>query len=181
MTAPSAREIRPAADEYAPYYARYVERVPDGDLLEKLRVQGASLVALLEAAEPGAAARRYADGKWSVAQLLGHVCDAERIFAYRILRFARGDTTPLASFDENAYADSDAVEDRGLDDLLDEFRAVRAASIALLRGLSNEAWRRAGTASGVRCTVRGCAWILAGHAAHHEAILRERYLVAAEA
>jgi hypothetical protein len=181
MSGADVRTLRPAEDEYDAYYRGYVAAVPDGDIASFLESQLGSLISLLASAEPGAGERRYAPGKWSVAQVLGHVADAERIFACRLLRFSRGDATPLPGFDENLYAASDGVEGRPLAELLAELAAVRAATLALIRGLPEAAWTRHGVASGAHCTVRALAWIMAGHALHHETILRTRYLVAAEA
>lgn len=167
---------RPAEDEHAPYYAKYVERVPDGDIVLTTGAQLRETLALLEGISEDGAGLRYAPGKWSIKEVVSHVCDAERVFAYRMLRFGRGDETPLAGFDENTYAPAARADSRSLQDLLDELRAVRAATLALENGLPPEAWTRGGTASENYVTVRALAWILAGHELHHRAILRERYL-----
>jgi len=119
---------------------------------------------------------RYAEGKWSVRQLVGHVSDAERIFTYRALRIARGDKTPLASFDENAYAETAGSDRRTLSALAEELRVVREASVALFNSLPDDAWTRTGTASEKTVSVRALAYIAAGHAQHHLKILKERYL-----
>lgn len=131
-----------------------------------------TLAALTTGADPDAA---YAAGKWTVRQVLQHVVDAERIFTARALRIARGDATPLPGFDENAYADATAGDRRPLDAVVAEMKAVRAATLALLDALPAEAWGRTGTASGQPVSVRALLWITAGHALHHEAVLRERY------
>jgi hypothetical protein len=166
---------RPAPSEYAPYYAGYVERVPDGDLLAQLRRQIQDTRALLRDLPPSRAVHRYAAGKWSVAEVVGHLADAERILSYRALRIGRGDGTPLASFDENAYVPAGGFDHRTLPDLVDEFTAVRAATVALLGGLPGDAFARSGTASSRPVTVRALAYTIAGHELHHVAILRERY------
>ena len=158
--------------EYAPYYGRYVDLVPHGPVLDALRAQPDAMARLLGTADPEAT---YAPGKWTVHQALQHVVDTERVFAYRALSFARGDGSPLPSFDENAWAATADVSDRPFAGTIAEFRAVRAATVALFEGLTAEAWGRAGTASGNRMTVRAAAAIIAGHAAHHAAVLRERY------
>ncbi len=163
---------RPDPSEYAPAYAGYVAAVPAGPLLDTLRAQPEALARLLGGAAPDAA---YAPGKWTVHQLLRHLVDTERVFAYRALRFARGDASPLPGFDENAWAEAADVSGRTLDETLAEFRAVRASTVALFAGFPADVWDRSGTASGNRMTTRGAAFVVAGHAAHHMAILQDRY------
>jgi hypothetical protein len=163
---------RPDPSEYAPYYGRYVALVPDGPVLDVLRAQPDALARQLRTADPDMA---YAPGKWTVHQALQHVADAERVFAYRALRFARGDESPLASFDEDTWAANADVSGRPFGDTLAEFRAVRAATVALFEGLPSGVWDRAGTASGNRMSVRAAAYLIAGHAAHHAAVYRDRY------
>ena len=172
-----ASSIRPGDDEFASFYGSYVAGVPDSDVTRALGGQGESFLRLLKDIGEQKAAFAYAPGKWTIKEVILHMADAERIFAYRVLRMARGDATPLASFDENAYTPMSAANDRPLDTLLGEFAAVRAATLALLRGLPEEAWTRRGVASGKEVSVRALAWITTGHALHHERILRERYLV----
>ncbi len=172
MTAPT---IAPAAGEYAPHYAGYVARVPQGDVLARLRKQIGETAALLRPLDAAKASYRYAPGKWSVIEVLGHLCDAERVFAYRALRFARGDETPLAGFDENVYVPAGEFERRSIADVVAEFEAVRAATVALLGGLPEAAWVRWGVANGQRVTVRALAHIIAGHELHHVEVLRTRY------
>lgn len=167
--------FRPEADEFAPYYGTYVDAVPDGDITGTLAQQGEAFVARLKHLTEQQAAFAYAPGKWTVKEVVCHITDAERIFAYRALRIARGDATPLASFDENAYAASSGANDRPLDSLLGEFAAVRGATLALLRALPEAAWMRRGTASGKEVSMRGLAWIMTGHAVHHASVLKERY------
>jgi hypothetical protein len=171
-----AATMRPAPDEYAPHYATYVGSVPDGDVTRTLAEQGEKFIALLKHLSDQQANHAYAPGKWSVKEVILHIADGERIFSYRALRMARGDATPLAPFDENAYALSCEANGRPLDTLLGEFAAVRGATLALLRWLPEAAWTRRGTASGKEISVRALAWIAAGHALHHERILVERYL-----
>lgn len=167
---------RPDPSEYAPYYRRYVDAVPDGDLLDTLGTSVDETRALLDEVGEAGAGRRYAEGKWSVREVVGHVADTERVMAYRALRIARGDATPLAPFDENAYAAASGADRRTLADLAAELAHVRAATLDLLRPLDAEALGRSGVASGSPVTVRALAWIIAGHEAHHRRILRERYL-----
>lgn len=167
---------RPASSEYAPYYSGYVGAVPDGDLLTLLERQGRETVKLLRGVNEKKSQYRYAPGKWTIREVAGHVSDAERVFTYRALRFARGDATPLASFDENAWGAATNADMRPLADHIEELAAIRAATLALFRGLSEEQFARSGIASGHQITVRALAYITAGHERHHVKILRERYL-----
>ena len=167
---------RPASTEYAPFYAGYVARVPDGDLLQTLEAGLAEYTEVLGPLPESRGDFAYAPGKWTLKELLCHVIDAERVFAYRAMRIARGDTTPLPGFDEKAWVPNSGAARRTLADLLAELTAVRAATIALLRHLPEESVGRQGTASENPVTVRGLAWIIAGHPIHHLGIVRERYL-----
>jgi uncharacterized damage-inducible protein DinB len=167
---------RPDASEHLPYYSKYVDRVPDGDLLQTLRDQLDETLALVRGLDESQGGHRYAPGKWSIRDVVNHVADAERIFAYRALRIARGDATPLESFDENAYAEMADADARTLADLADEFEHVRRSSLSLFASLSDEALARRGTASGGVVSVRALAWIIAGHERHHVDLLHERYL-----
>ena len=167
---------RPAAGEFNPYYSKYIDQVPEGDVLETLARQEEETVAFLRGLPAELHGHRYAEGKWSIREVVGHVADAERIFAYRALRIARGDQTPLPSFDENAYADTARYDQRDLGSIVDEWVAVRRATLALFDSMSAEEAKRTGTASESPVSVRALAWIVAGHAFHHEKLLRERYL-----
>ncbi|MDX1407074.1 MAG: DinB family protein [Saprospiraceae bacterium] len=169
--------MRPAQDEFAPPYQSYVARVPDTDLVQYLMQQREAFGTLLEGVSPDRESFRYADGKWTIKQLVQHVIDSERVFAYRILSFARGEDTPLPGFDENVYAAAGDAAHRSLHDLRSEFDVVRAGTIHLLRSLQEDDYLRRGTASGWEVTVRALAFIIAGHCAHHMAMLRERYAV----
>lgn len=171
----SHREIRPAGSEFAPFYAGYIAAVPDGDLVERLRIEGAASAALLRGLDRRAAGHRYAPGKWSVLELFGHVADSERVFGYRALRFGRGDATPLPGFDENLFAAEAGHDARTPEDLAAELEAVRAATIALFASLAPAAWERRGEANGHPVSVRALGWMTAGHELHHRRILRERY------
>ncbi|HEU4571035.1 MAG TPA: DinB family protein [Gemmatimonadales bacterium] len=166
---------RPEASEFAPFYAGYVSKVPDGEILKVLETQLREVRTLLSSLPEGRGNHRYAEGKWSIKEVVGHLCDAERIFAYRALRFARADQTPLAGFDENAYVPPARFDTRTVASLVDEFVRVRNATIALFGTFDAEAGARKGPANGKEVTVRALAWIIAGHAAHHVAVLRERY------
>lgn len=168
---------RPGSDEYAPYYGRYIDRVPAGDIARTLEECARETAALLQTELARARAdHRYGPGKWSVKEVLGHVMDAERVFAYRMLRFGRADTTPLPSFDENAWAPAGEFGARSLESLLEEFLAVRNATLRLVRGLPESAWTRRGVASDFEMSVRALAHVIAGHELHHRAILEQRYL-----
>jgi uncharacterized damage-inducible protein DinB len=169
-------EQRPASTDYAPYYGRYVDRVPDGSIVETLRHQLADTLALVAGLPEPKARHRYAPGKWSVKEVLGHVADCERVFAYRALRIGRGDTTPLAGFDQDAYAAVAPYDERPLASIVAELQAVRAATLALLEGFDEAAWGRRGTANDVPVSVRAIAWIIAGHERHHREVLRGHYL-----
>lgn len=170
-----AASIRPDADEHAPFYSAYVAAVPDGDVSRALGQQGEVFLRLLKDLGDERAGFAYAAGKWTIKEVILHMADTERIFAYRLLRIARGDATPLSPFDENAYAPMSEANNRPLDSLLGEFAAVRGATLALLRWLPEQAWTRRGVASGREVSVRALAWITTGHALHHEQVLRERY------
>ena len=168
---------RPVAAEYAPYYARYIDKVPDGDLLRILEDQGRDTQAVLAGVSEAKALHRYAPGKWSVKEVIGHVTDTERVYSYRALRFARGDAIALPGFDENAWVPAGSFDARSLADLAAELDAVRRATLALFRGLDAAALARRGTASDYAVSVRAIAWIIAGHERHHVALLHERYKV----
>jgi uncharacterized damage-inducible protein DinB len=170
------RTVRPASTEFSPYYAGYVARVPDGDVVASLAAQVADTIALVRSLPESKGEHRYAEGKWSIRQVLGHMADTERIMAYRALRVARGDSTPLAGFDENAFVANARFDARTLDSLADDLSIVRRATVALLTPLSDEELLRAGSANGAPVTARALAWIIAGHERHHVAVLRERYL-----
>jgi len=167
---------RPGESEYAPYYGRYIEQVPTGDLLELLAVQSRDTQALLGAISDERALHRYAPGKWSVKEVVGHIADAERVFAYRALTFARSDHASLPSFDENAWTPAGAFDARPLGELARELEAVRRSTVTLFSGFHPDWLVRTGTASGKSVSVRALAYIIAGHERHHVKILRERYL-----
>lgn len=171
----TAAITRPAAGEYAPYYGTYVGKVPEGDLLQILENQRRETQALLGGLSDAKALHRYAPGKWSVKEVVGHLTDAERVFSYRALRFARGDAKPLQGFDENAWVPPGKFDARPLKDLAAEFDAVRRATIALLKSFDAEALQRRGVASDNPISVRALAYIIAGHERHHVGILHERY------
>jgi uncharacterized damage-inducible protein DinB len=166
---------RPEAGEYAAAYQVYIDRVAhETDAIAALQRQVPS-IGLLERLNPEQEAFRYAEGKWSVRQVIGHLADAERVFAYRLLRAVRGDQTPLASFDENAYVERATFDRRPVADVAGELMAVRRATLALLGSLDASSVERTTVASGHAVSVRALAFIIAGHTAHHFHLLRERY------
>ncbi|MGH7471185.1 MAG: DinB family protein [Longimicrobiales bacterium] len=167
---------RPEQSEYAAYYHRYIERVPDGDIRMILRAQLADTMAMLRPLTEEQSAYRYAEGKWSIKQVVGHVVDAERIFLYRALRIARGDQTPLPGYNENVYADIAGFDQRPLRSLLAELEATRASTASFFQNLPEEAWARSGTANSYPVSVRALAFTIAGHELHHREILQTRYL-----
>ncbi len=167
---------RPETNEYAPYYEKYISLVSEGDIVATLNQQIDDTLALLRGLSASQADSRYAPDKWSIKEVVGHLIDTERIFAYRALRFARNDQTPLAGFEQNDYVTQAAFSHCDMKELADEFEHVRRASIHLFRHLSEEAWERRGVASDNGVTVRALAWMIAGHELHHRGIVRERYL-----
>jgi hypothetical protein len=158
---------RPDASEYATFYAAYVDAVPDGDIVSILERQMGDTVARLSLVSDARASEPYAPAKWTIKDVVGHLIDAERVFTYRALRFARGDETPLASFEHDDYVRAAGATDRALGDLVAEFATVRAATVALFRSLPVEAYDRVGTASDRPVSVRALAYIIAGHERHH--------------
>ena len=175
-TAMEPRATRPSSDEFAPYYGTYVNKVADGDIVATLEKQIGTTLAFLRGIPEAKGGHRYAEGKWSIREVIGHLSDGERVFSYRALRFARGDATPLPGFDENEFMRQSRLDDRSLASLIAEFEAVRTASVALFDGLFPEEWTRRGSASGKDVSVRALAWIMAGHEVHHLEVLKTRYL-----
>lgn len=173
---PPSEPRRPAPSEYDVYYHRYVRLVPDGPVLTTLEDQLPLTLALLEEIGEAGAAYRYAPGKWSVKQVVGHLVDVEWVFALRGLRFARGDETPIPGIDQDQLVTGGDFDRLPLAALAGQLAAVRAASLALWRGVGTEAWARAGTASDCRFTTRSVPYIIAGHELHHRRILEQRYL-----
>jgi hypothetical protein len=170
---------RPAESEYAPYYQSYIGQVSESEILPVLRTQLDELDLLLGKVAPERETHRYAEGKWSIREIAGHLIDGERVFGYRAFCIARGETQNLPGFDQNEYMLTAPYDGIGLEDLLAEFRLVRLANIAMLRSLDEESWNRTGTANDNQVTVRALAFVMAGHLRHHMGVLRERYLVGA--
>ena len=166
----------PERAETAEYYHRYIDQVPAGDIRDVLEHQLGDASSMLEAISEQRSLHRYAPGKWSIREVVAHINDTERLFTFRAFWFARALGEPLPSFDQDIAASHAGADDRPWRSHLDEFRAVRAATIALFRNLPAEAWTRRGVASGNPFTVRALAYIAAGHVAHHLRLLREQYL-----
>jgi len=176
---PSATTVaRPQASEYAPYYDRYISLVQGEDILNTLDQQRRQTMLLLSGRDEEDGNYRYTPEKWSAKEVLGHVCDTERIFAYRALRIARADATPLEGFEQDDYVRNGPFAQRPLADLVEEFIAVRRATISLLRNLDEAAWMRRGLANKNEVSVRALAYIIAGHELHHRRILEEKYFAA---
>lgn len=166
---------RPTPSEYSPYHAGYVALVPEEDILSAMEQQSSEMQKVLASLDETRGAYRYAEGKWSVKEVIGHVVDAERIFGVRALAIARGETQPLPGFDENAYVENASFEDWKLGELAELYAVVRRANIVFYRNLRDEKWDRRGTASDVPVSVRGIAYVIVGHERHHLKVLRERY------
>ena len=170
---------RPEPSEYAPYYEKYVRLVEGEDMLRVLSDQIGQSLATLRGVSPEDSLARYAPGKWSLRGVVGHLIDSERVFAYRALRFARNDRTRLPGFEGDDYVAAARFDRRPWNELLDEFEAVRRATILMFGGLDGEAWLRRGVASDNEVSVRALAYNIAGHELHHLQIVRTKYLPAA--
>lgn len=167
---------RPEETEYLAYYGKYVSLVPGGNILEVLSEQFDETLALLQSVSETRAGFRYAAGKWSVKELVGHMIDTERIFAYRALRFARNDMTPLPGYEQDDYIRNASFDACALAELAAEFESVRRSTLFLFKHLDADAWMRKGLANESEVSVRALAYIVAGHELHHRGILRDRYL-----
>lgn len=171
-----ATTTAPDRTEAAEYYFTYIDQVPAGDICVLLEAQLAETLALLRDISDARSLTRYAPGKWTIRQVVGHLNDTERLFVFRALWFARGFDSPLPSFDQNVAVSAAGADERSWRSHVDEFSAVRAATLAFFRGLPADAWTRRGVASGNPFTVRALAYLAVGHVSHHTRILRERYL-----
>jgi hypothetical protein len=167
---------RPLAGECPAFYQRYIDQAEGRDLLEVLVNASEVLWSVVRRITPEMAGHVYAPGKWTIEQVLQHVVDSERVFAYRALRFARRDATPLPGFDEDAWAANTANARRSVKQVMTEHDAVRTATLTFFEGCSAVDLLASGTANGSSFTVRGLGWAIAGHAMHHATVLRERYL-----
>jgi len=167
---------RPREGDAAPYYFPYIDQVDGDDALAVMERQLEESIALFAAISEEASLRRYGPDKWSIRQLLNHITDTERAFAFRALWFARGFATPLPGYDQNIAAAGAAADNIPWSAHVEEFRGVRQSTVALFRNMPAEGWTRSGIASDNHVTVRALAFIIAGHVAHHVKILRNRYL-----
>ncbi len=167
---------RPEASEYAPFYASYILLVPEGDVIATLTRQLEDVLTLLGGISDAEAETRYAPGKWSIKEVIGHITDTERIFAYRALRFARADRTPLPGYEQDDYVRHANFDALPINDIAAGFEHVRRATLSLLRSFDDGAWRRVGVANDKEVSVRALAYIIAGHVTHHTQIIRAKYL-----
>ena len=167
---------RPDSSEYAAYYGRYISLIPDGDIVAILEQQRASTAALLASLSDAQGDHRYAPGKWTIKELVGHVTDTERVFSYRAAHFSRSDPAPLPSMEQEIWSAGAESSRRTLASLSEELGAVRAATLALVKSLSPAQAMRKGIASNNEVSVRALAYLCAGHQEHHVRILKERYL-----
>jgi hypothetical protein len=170
------RSIRPKADEHVPYYSLYIDRVPDGDIVDMLEKQTPEMLSFLKAIPESRVDYRYAPGKWSIRQIVGHLGDGERVFQYRAFRFSRADETPVPGFEENLYVDNAPFEHVAYSDLIDELENLRNATLHMFKGMNAEMMSRRGVANEHGISVRAIAWIMVGHVSHHMQVLREKYL-----
>ncbi|MEP7325357.1 MAG: DinB family protein [Gemmatimonadota bacterium] len=166
---------RPQSDEYAQYYAGYISQVPEDDPVAVMEAQAAVTRAALRQVTETDAMSRYAPGKWSIKEVVGHLADTERIMAYRALRFARCDEKPLQGFEQNDYVLAANFDRLPFSELMQQLADLRRSTVALFRGLDEEAWGRRGIASGNPFTVRALAFVIPGHERHHLRVLQERY------
>lgn len=176
MTKSAAAMARPDSSEHAPYFLRYTSLVPEGDIVDRLSSQMEQTLRLLRSIDENRANYRYAPDKWSIKEVLGHLIDGERIFAYRALRFARNDSNPLSGFDQDQFVEGANFDARDFSDLIDEFEHVRRSTIHMLKPLSDDEWLRRGVANDDEISVRALAHIMAGHELHHLQVLKTRYL-----
>lgn len=167
---------RPEQNEYDPYYETYVSLVGDGGIVDTLERQAADVKTAFSSIPEEKGPYAYAEGKWSIKELLGHLIDGERMFMYRVFRISRGDQTPIEGFEQDGYIENARSNSRSFEDLLEEFTALRRANVIAYRNFSDDDWLRVGTANQMEITPRALAYIMAGHITHHLKILREKYL-----
>ncbi|MFD2611483.1 DinB family protein [Paenibacillus gansuensis] len=168
---------RPLSGDYPPYAENYVNQVPEGSVIDMLVPQLEELVSLLRDVTEEQGNYRYAPGKWTLKEVLGHLADTERIMSYRLLRIARGDTTPLSGFDQDLFMKEAAFGDRTMAELLNELDTVRRATVSMVNTIKDEAWGNRGTFSNHPGTATALLYIIIGHIAHHVNVIKERYLV----
>jgi uncharacterized damage-inducible protein DinB len=168
--------MRPSPTEYPAFFATYIDLVPSDDLLQELEQSFQQTMAILESLTEEQASFRYAPGKWTIKEVVGHMVDTERIMNYRALCIARGDTTPFPGFDEEAYVSHSEFAERSLQSLLQDFSLVRQASMNLLERLPTDAWSRVGTVNNNKIVVSALGFIIVGHGLHHTNVIRDRYM-----
>ena len=166
---------RPEPGEYSPYYDRYISLISGTEIVATLESQRRQMMLLLSGRDEADGDFRYAPDKWSAKEVLGHVCDTERIFAYRALRIARGDRTPIEGFEQDDYVRNGPFAQLPIAEIIEDYIAVRRATLTLLRNLDEPAWTRRGIANKNEVSVRALAYIIAGHELHHRRILEEKY------
>ncbi len=178
VVTPAAVNVgRPEPGEYAPYYERYISLIDGNDILGTLDSQRRQMMLLLSGRDDAEGEFRYAPEKWSASEVLGHVCDTERIFAYRALRIARGDQTPIEGFEQDDYVRNGPFGRLPLSEIIEDYIAVRRATLTLFRNLDEAAWMRRGVANKNEVSVRAIAYVVAGHELHHRRILEEKYFI----
>ena len=175
VVSPSLSIQRPEAGEYAPFYERYISLISGTDILGTLDAQRRQMLLLLSGRDEADGDLRYAPDKWSAKEVLGHICDTERIFAYRMLRISRGDRTPIEGFEQDDYVRNGPFAKIALAEVIEDYIAVRRATLTLLRNLDEQAWMRRGIANKNEISVRALAYTSAGHELHHRRILEEKY------
>ena len=168
---------RPEPSEYNEYYGKYISLVTEDDVIDALVPQPNEMRAIFKDLAEDKGLFAYADGKWTVKEVISHLIDVERIFAYRVLRIARGDTTPIEGYEQDGYIDNSNANGRSFIDLLDEFDLQRRSNMLFFNNLNRDGWLRQGTASGMGISVRAIAYIMAGHVRHHMSILKDHYHV----
>lgn len=181
MNNPANLPRRPQAGEYYAYYERYISLVQGDNIIDVLEEQRRQTMLLLSGRSEADGDSRYAPGKWSAKEVLGHVNDTERIFAYRALRISRGDRTPIEGFEQDDYVRNGPFARCLLEDLIEDFIAVRRATLSLFRNLDAEAWMRRGSANNKEVSVRAIAYTIAGHELHHRRALEQQYFKVPEA
>ena len=167
---------KPAAAEYPPYFDRYISKVGDHNLADALRDSGHSFVAFLKTIPKDKYDYRYAEGKWTIKEIVGHIIDCERVFMYRALSFSRNDQSPLPGFDEDAWAQNSNAGSRSMDSLIEEYEAARKANVAFFRDMTEEMALRKGKSNGNEISVRSLGFVIPGHEIHHTQVIKERYL-----
>lgn len=168
---------RPEINEFAPYYNNYISLVEGDDVMQVLNAQVAEIRSIFANVPEDKGTTAYVEGKWTIKELLSHLIDGERIFAYRILRISRGDKTPIEGFEQDDYIENSNANSRSFADLIGEFEAQRQSNLHMVNNISDEASKRMGTASDKPVSVRALTYIMAGHVRHHINVLNERYLV----